>query len=61
MSRFPGKWTVRAEQEFGFEISRALGGWQSEWLKDANGDDLVFDTQAEAQLACDRANGEVFA
>lgn len=54
----PGPWTVRAEKAFGFEISRALGRYESEWLKDANGEELVFSTREEAQAVCDKTNKE---
>jgi hypothetical protein len=52
----PGPWTVRREQVWGFEVTRALGGWTSEWLSDVSGEALVFETEAEAQRAADAAN-----
>lgn len=47
-NRFPGEWTIRTEKDFGFEITRALGNGQSEWLKDETGNEVVFDTHQEA-------------
>ncbi len=56
-SRFPGAWTVRNEQSFGFEVTRAMGAHTSEWLKDKAGNELVFDTVQEATAAAHCANG----
>ena len=47
-ARFPGAWTARNEQSFGFEVTRAMGGGASQWLKDSTGNELVFDTLQEA-------------
>jgi hypothetical protein len=55
-ARFPGQWTVRTEQPWGFDVTRALGNYQSEWLRTTGGEELVFDTEAEAQVAADYAN-----
>lgn len=48
LPRFPGAWTVRMEQPWGFEITRALGGGESEWMTDETGATVVFDTEREA-------------
>ena len=48
-ARFPGAWTVRLEQAWGFEITRALGGGESEWMVDETGAIAVFDTEQEAR------------
>lgn len=49
--RFPGPWAVRAEQPWGFEVTRAIGGHTSEWLSDEKGEPLVFNTAIEAEAA----------
>lgn len=53
--RFPGPWTVRNEQAWGFEITRALGGGESEWMVDETGAIAVFDTEQEAIAALEGA------